>query len=138
LSAEALEALRLLSNLETEQVKLISLVLVGQPELERTLALRAMRPLRERIGMWLRLQPMSRTECAAYVRHRIERTHPDGDFVFSPAALWLLYWRTRGVPRRINLAGERAVLLASARPESRCVTGPMVWEACGEFSRVWS
>ncbi|WP_439114100.1 ExeA family protein [Hydrogenophaga sp.] len=137
LSAEALETLRLLSNLETEQVKLISLVLVGQPELERTLSMRAMRPLRERIGVWLRLQPMNRAECGAYVRHRIHRTHQDGSFAFTPAALWLLHWRTRGVPRRINLACERAVLLSSAQPETRRVTWPMVWEACGEFSRVW-
>lgn len=136
LSTEALEALRLLSNLETEQVKLISLVLAGQPELERTLSLRAMRPLRERIGAWLRLRPMSRGECDAYVRHRISRTHTDGRFAFTPAALWVLHWRTQGVPRRINLAGERAVLLASTH-NTRRVSWTMVWDACNEFAKVW-
>jgi len=137
LSAEALEALRLLSNLETEQTKLISLVLVGQPELERTLALRAMRPLRERIGAWLRLRPMSRKQCSAYVQHRIARTHRDGRFSFSPAALWVLHWRTQGVPRRINLAAERAVLLACTRRNTQRISWSMVWQACNEFRRVW-
>lgn len=137
LKAEALEALRLLSNLETERTKLISLVLVGQPELDRTLALRAMRPLRERVGVWLHLTPLSRAECAAYVRHRIHRTHRDGSFDFSNLALWWLHWRTAGVPRRINLACERAVLLAyTAR--TRRVTWSMVQRACKDFSKAWT
>jgi general secretion pathway protein A len=136
LSADALEALRLLSNLETEQVKLISLLLVGQPELYKTLALRAMRPLRERVSLWLRLRPMNLKECSAYVRHRISRTHQDGRFSFSPAALWVLHWRTKGVPRRINLAAERAVLLAGTQ-HSRRVIWSMSWNACNEFKKVW-
>ena len=137
LKAEALEALRLLSNLETERTKLISLVLVGQPELDRTLALRAMRPLRERIGVWLQLTPLSRAECAAYVRHRIHRTHRDGSFDFSNPALWWLHWRTAGVPRRINLACERAVLLAYTA-QTRRVTWAMVRQACNDFSKAWT
>jgi general secretion pathway protein A len=136
LKSEALEVLRLLSNLETEQVKLISLVLVGQPELDLTLNLRAMRPLRERIGLWLRLRPLSGGECAAYVRHRVARTHRDGSFHFSSAALWWLQLKTRGVPRRINLACERAVLLAYSR-RARSVNWDMVRLACNEFSKVW-
>lgn len=137
LKAEVLEALRLLSNLETERTKLISLVLVGQPELERTLALRAMRPLRERVGVWVHLAPLSRAECAAYVRHRIHHTHRDGTFDFSNTALWWLHWRTAGVPRRINLACERAVLQAYAA-RTRRVTWSMVQQACKDFSKAWT
>ncbi len=137
LSGDALETLRLLSNLETERSKLIGLVLVGQPELERTLALRAMRPLRERVGVWLKLDPLSRSECNAYVRHRIQRTHRDGQFEFSAMALWWLQWYTRGVPRRINLACERAVLLAFAL-STRRVTASMVRQACREFAGAWT
>lgn len=137
LSGDALETLRLMSNLETERSKLIGLVLVGQPELERTLALRAMRPLRERVGVWLKLDPLSRSECAAYVRHRIQRTHRDGQFEFTPPALWWLQWYTRGVPRRINLACERAVLLAFAL-STRRVTASMVRQACREFAGAWT
>lgn len=136
LSSEALEMLRLLSNLETERTKLISLVLVGQPELDTTLGLRAMRPLRERVGMWLRLDPLNRQECAAYVRHRLAHSRSDGHFDFSPTALWWLQRKTRGVPRRINLACERAVLLACTQ-HMRSVNWDMVRVACKEFSKVW-
>ncbi len=119
LSAEALEGLRLLSNLETEQRKLISLVLIGQPELEKTLALRAMRPLRERIGVWCKLGPMSRSECASYVRHRMAVSRTNGDVHFSRMALYLLHRSTKGVPRRINLLAERTLLLAFAKNKHR-------------------
>ena len=119
LSAEALEGLRLLSNLETEQRKLISLVLIGQPELEKTLSLRAMRPLRERIGVWCKLGPMSRAECASYVRHRMAVSRTSGDVHFSRMALYLLHRSTKGVPRRINLLAERTLLLAYAKNKPR-------------------
>lgn len=137
LSPDALETLRILSNLETEQFKLISLILVGQPELERTLLLRAMRPLRERIGVWLRLTPMNRSECTAYIQHRISRTLGRGHFAFTPMALWWMHLRTRGVPRRVNLAGERAVLEAYARGSNQ-VTWSMARAACREFKEVWT
>jgi general secretion pathway protein A len=136
LNSEALEVLRLLSNLETERVKLISLVLVGQPELDITLNLRAMRPLRERIGVWLKLDPLNQQECAAYIRHRLARTHRDGSFHFTAPALWWLQRKTCGVPRRINLACERAVLLAYTR-RLRSVNWDMARLACKEFSKVW-
>lgn len=137
LSADALETLRLLSNLETEQSRLISLMLVGQPELERTLALRAMRPLRERIGTWVQLHPMNREDCCAYVQHRIARTHTEGSFHFSRLALWWLHWRTKGVPRRINLAAERVLQLACRRPHTRRVNWLMVWLACRDYRKAW-
>lgn len=137
LQPEALEVLRLLSNLETEQQKLISLVLVGQPELERTLMLRAMRPLRERIGVWLKLVPLSRVEMDAYIHHRIRMTHQDGRFEFTPMALWHLHRRTGGVPRRVNYACEKALLLAYAKGQKQ-VNWSLARQACQEFSRVWS
>ena len=132
LSAEALEGLRLLSNLETEQRKLISLVLVGQPELEKTLALRAMRPLRERIGVWCKLGPMSRAECASYVRHRMAVTRTSGDVRFSAMALYFLHRATQGVPRRINLVAERALMLAFGLSQHR-INGSMVRRAVAEL-----
>lgn len=137
LQPESLEVLRLLSNLETEQQKLISLVLVGQPELERTLMLRAMRPLRERIGVWLKLVPLSRIEMNAYIHHRIRLTHQNGRFEFTPMALWHLHWRTGGVPRRVNYACEKALLLAYAKGQKR-VNWSLARKACQEFSKAWS
>lgn len=136
LQPESLEMLRLLSNLETERTKLISLILAGQPELEQTLQLRAMRPLRERIGTWVRLQAMDRAESDAYIQHRIRLTHRTGDFRFTPMALWWLYRRARGVPRRINYACEKALLLAYAKG-MRQVDWSIARQACGEFSKAW-
>jgi general secretion pathway protein A len=136
LSAEALETLRLLSNLETEQLKLIGLILVGQPELEKTLSLRAMRPLRERIGVWSRLVPMTWVDCIAYVRHRLKECHQDNSVVMSPTALAILHWRTKGVPRRVNLACERALLRAGLMGK-RHVSWFDMWSACRQFRRVW-
>lgn len=137
LQPESLEILRLLSNLETEQQKLISLILVGQPELERTLMLRAMRPLRERIGIWLKLQPMRRDQCDEYIRHRIRLTHCEGRFEFTNLAFLYLKWRTRGIPRRINYACEKALLLAFANGK-KYVDLSTARKACQEFSKVWS
>lgn len=137
LSVDSLEMLRLLSNLETERTKLISVVLAGQPELERTLQLRAMRPLRERIGVWVHLGAMRSEDCAAYVRHRIALTHRAGDFAFTDSALWWIHRQTKGVPRRINLACDRALMLACAQG-SRRVGWYMARTACGEVARAWA
>ena len=136
LHPEALEMLRLLSNLETEKHKLISLILVGQPELERTLLLRAMRPLRERIGVWLKLSPLSRDEMDAYIAHRIRLTHSEGRFEFTTLALWHLHRRTGGVPRRINYACEKALLLAYVDKRHK-VGLSVARQACQEFMKVW-
>lgn len=137
LSVDSLEMLRLLSNLETEQRKLISVILVGQPELERTLQMRAMRPLRERIGIWVHLQSMRSEECAAYVRHRIALTHRDGDFTFTDTALWWIHRKTGGVPRRINLACDRALTLACAQGSRRVGWGT-ARAACADMARAWT
>lgn len=136
LPAISLETLRLLSNLETEQDKLISLMLVGQPELDTTLSLNAMRPLRERIAVWARLTPLNADECSDYVRHRIQLSHEDGEFPISSSALWWLYRRTGGVPRRIHLACERALLLAYAESR-REVNWSVMRRACAEFDKAW-
>ena len=92
--------------------------------------------MKQHWGVLLKLDPLSRSESSAYVRHRIARTHIDGQFEFTEAALTGLHWRTSGVPRRINLAGERALFLACGE-KTRRVTLGMVWSACNEFSKVW-
>lgn len=133
LSAEALEGLRLLSNLETEKRKLISLVLIGQPEFERTLALSAMRPLRERIGVWCKLRSITRHECTSYIAHRLTLTRTSGNVHFSSAALFFIHHYTRGVPRRINLLCDRALLLAFALGKER-IGWSMVRRAAKDLS----
>jgi general secretion pathway protein A len=115
LSPTLLEGLRLLSNLETEERKLISLLLFGQNEMEDTLALPTMRALKQRIAVWHRLRPFGWLETSEYVLHRINSARIDSSFRFSRLALLAIRHYSKGVPRRINQICDRAVLLAFAR-----------------------
>lgn len=131
LKPEVLEGIRLLSNLETEKRKLMALLLVGQTELESTLKSHDMRALRERISVWHSLRPYTRKETIAYVRHRIISARTRGDFGLTGAALNAVHWYSKGVPRRINLLCDRAMLMGfvEQRPE---VTFGMVRTAASE------
>lgn len=115
LSPELLESLRLLSNLDTEKQKLLSLMLVGQPELDRTLALRALRPLAQRVALRQHLTPFNRVETGHYIHHRVLTARErDFDFEFTEAATSVIHRAAQGVPRRINQIADRAVLGAFA------------------------
>lgn len=131
LSPAVLEGLRLLSNLETEKRKLLSLLLVGQPELERQLRSRDMRALRERISIWHRLRPFGLAETTNYIHHRLDSVRTNNHLKFTRAALGCVYYYSRGVPRRINLICDRA-LLAAYVDRSYTVTAPIVWRAARE------
>lgn len=112
LSPQVMEGLRLLSNLETEKQKLLSLLLVGQPELDHQLKSREMRALRERISVWQRLRPFSRSETAEYIHHRLDSVRQNGHLKLTGGALWWVHLLSKGVPRRINLICDRALLAA--------------------------
>lgn len=112
LSPEVLEGLRLLSNLETEKQKLLSLLLVGQPELEQQLKSREMRALRDRISVWHRLRPFSLGETSSYITHRLDSVRKNGHLKFTSAAMMFIHYHSGGVPRRINLICDRALLCA--------------------------
>jgi general secretion pathway protein A len=112
LSPEVLEGVRLLSNLETDKRKLMALLLVGQSELEHTLKSHDMRALRERISVWHRLQPFSRAVTFDYIRHRLNCARVKGNFGLTLPALQAVHWYSNGVPRRINLICDRAMLMA--------------------------
>ncbi|MCY4614428.1 MAG: AAA family ATPase [Nitrospira sp.] len=114
LSGKVLEGLRLLSNLDTEKEKLMCLVFVGQPELERTLSRHALRPLSQRISTRFRLKPFNCRETMAYIRHRLLVTGPGTRFRFPPGAMILTHYLSGGVPRRINQLCHRALLAAFA------------------------
>ncbi|MDP2400479.1 MAG: AAA family ATPase [Actinomycetota bacterium] len=131
LSPEVLEGLRLLSNLETEKQKLLSLLLVGQPELETQLKSRNMRALRERISVWHRLHPFDFKETESYINHRLDSVRTNGHLKFTRAALWFIHYHSRGVPRRINLICDRA-LLAAYVGKTLVVTAPMARRAARE------
>jgi len=114
LKPELLEGLRLLSNLETEKSKLLSLLLVGQNELEQTLQLPSMRALRQRISAWYRLRPLTRRESADYIRHRLGVAQSSGGLEITGSACLVAHRYARGVPRRLNQICDRALLAAFA------------------------
>lgn len=113
---ETLEALRLLTNLETERSKLLQVVLFGQPELEDKLAKPGLRQVRQRIAWSYRLTPYDRDELEAYVGHRLRTAgyRADSD-LFTSAALDALDSASGGIPRLINVIGHKAMMLAYGR-----------------------
>jgi MSHA biogenesis protein MshM len=108
---ETLEALRLLSNLETEKRKLLQVVLFGQPELDRNLAHESVRQLRQRITFEYRLGALSRSEVTLYLAHRLRVAGHLGGPLFSRGAVRAIYRATRGVPRVVNVFAHKALLL---------------------------
>src|SRR5580692_1434440 len=109
LAPEVLEHIRLLTNLETETQKLLQIILIGQPELRKLLAREDLRQLAQRITGRYHLDPLSRQETAAYVRHRMRVAGATVD-VFTRGALREIYNVSRGIPRVINIICDRALL----------------------------
>lgn len=108
---ESLEALRLLSNLETEKRKLLQVVLFGQPELDDKLSQESVRQLRQRITFQHCLDALSRKEVEYYVAHRLRVAGYVGQPLFTPRALRLIYRATRGVPRLVNIVAHKCLLV---------------------------
>jgi general secretion pathway protein A len=106
-----MEQIRMLSNLETVQEKLIQIILLGQPELLRLLALPSLRQLNERITVRYDLKPLAREDVQHYVEHRIT-TAGGADVIFDPGGCGRIYRASRGIPRRINAICDRALLVA--------------------------
>ncbi len=109
LSAEVLEQMRLLTNLETNERKLLQILLVGQPELVEMLAQPELRQLSQRIVARYHLKPLNKIEVRAYVKFRLEMAGVQRS-LFSDAVLNKLYRLSGGVPRLINLLCDRALL----------------------------
>jgi MSHA biogenesis protein MshM len=108
---ESLEALRLLTNLETEKRKLLQIVLFGQPELNRKLALESIRQLAQRITFHYHLGPLSRDDLDYYLAHRLRVAGFDGARLFSRGATARLYRASGGVPRLVNILAHKALML---------------------------
>ena len=109
---ETLEALRLLSNLETEKRKLLQVVLFGQPELDQKLAQPMIRQLNQRITFQYRLSGLSKKETEQYLSHRLRVAGYAGDQLFAPGSIAAIYRHTKGVPRLINVIAHKALLAA--------------------------
>ena len=109
LSAEALEQVRLLTNLETTREKLLQIILIGQPELRELLAREDLRQLSQRINARFHLEPISRAETAAYIRHRLQVCGAR-EPLFDDNTVDLVHKLSSGVPRLINVLCDRAML----------------------------
>ena len=130
LSPEVLEQVRLLTNLETNTQKLLQIILIGQPELRELLASYELRQLAQRVTGRYHLNPLSRDETTAYVRHRLRVAGATTD-IFSPHALSEVFRLSQGVPRVINVFCDRALLGAYSLDRHR-VTTPLVRNAASE------
>lgn len=107
---KTLEALRLISNLETETTKLIHIVLFGQPELDRMLEHHSLRQLRQRIGFSCQLPPLDRDSTRDYINHRLSTAGYNGVQLFDDKAMDLLYQASQGVPRLINMLSHKTLM----------------------------
>jgi MSHA biogenesis protein MshM len=112
---ETLEALRLLTNLETEKRKLVQVVIFGQPELDEKLNHPSIRQLKQRITFDYHLGPLTGPELARYLDHRMAVAGYDGARLFSALAVWVLKWRTGGIPRLVNIAAHKALMSSYGR-----------------------
>lgn len=108
---DTLEALRLLTNLETEQQKLLQVVLFGQPELDQRLAADNLRQLRQRITFSQRLYGMTSWQVKHYINHRLSVAGCD-QALFSDAAIKALHFYSKGIPRLVNILAHKCLMLA--------------------------
>ncbi|RQO61822.1 peptidoglycan-binding protein [Paucibacter sp. KBW04] len=119
LSAEVLEQLRLLTNLETSERKLLQIVLIGQPELRQILAAPELEQLAQRVIARFHLQALSEAETEQYISHRLGVAGLERALPFERGVLRRIHQISRGVPRRINLLCDRALLGAYAQGKAR-------------------
>ncbi len=129
---DLLEEVRLLSNIDTEKVKLLNVVLAGQPELAARLNEPSLRQLKQRIGLRCELAALDFPETAAYIAGRLKIAGGEPAAIFSREAIQTIHEMSRGIPRTINVICENALIggfAAHARPVSRSI----VEDVCRDF-----
>lgn len=129
---DVLEQVRLLTNLETNQTKLLQIILVGQPELNQILDRPNLRQLAQRITARYHLDPLSLPETGDYIRHRMAVAGAS-DRIFSAMSIRAIHRLARGIPRLINLIADRALLGAYTLGKSR-VNAPIARRAGRELT----
>jgi general secretion pathway protein A len=127
-----LEEVRLLANIETATEKLLSIILVGQPELADRLNQPSLRQIKQRVGLRCALMPLDRAETAAYVATRIQVAGGECPRVFTPAAIDMIYARSGGTPRIISVICDNALVAAFAL-DRRPVDADVVAEVCRDL-----
>ncbi len=115
LTFESLEALRMLTNLETDNRKLIQVLLVGQPELLKKLASHELRQLNQRITARYHLEALSKVEMMRYINHRIYVAGGSSGLYFDPSVCRTVYKHSKGYPRLINVICDKALMAAYVR-----------------------
>jgi general secretion pathway protein A len=134
LSADILEEVRLLTNLETAEDKLLQIVLVGQPELDGKLDSVGLRQLKQRIALRARLDSLDGNETKGYIERRLQiaGTGAQANTLFSEPAIAAVHRHSRGFPRLINTICENALIAAYARQMQR-VTPEVIDDVAREF-----
>lgn len=115
LTPRQLEEVRLLSNFETSQEKLIQIILVGQPELHDKLKQYDLRQINQRIAVRYRITPLEKNEVQEYIEHRIRISGGENKVFFSPEAFEQIFYHSKGTPRLINIICDRALLAGFSR-----------------------
>lgn len=132
LNHDLLEEIRMLSNLETDNAKLLQIILVGQPELRKTLASATLVQLRQRISINCHIQPLSRLEIELYILHRLEKAGDRDAASFSPETIDIIFTYSRGIPRLINIICD-FILLAAFAEETRAIDAALVQDIIGDL-----
>ena len=130
---DTLEHLRMLSNLETPKDKLIQIVLLGQPELDDLLDQYELRQLRQRIAVRAIIQPLSKSESLEYIRHRLDKAGGEGKKIFTHSALALIVQEAKGIPRRLNILCDNALVTAFGY-NTALVTAKIAKEVIGDLT----
>jgi general secretion pathway protein A len=132
LTNELLDQVRMLSNLETYDRKLLQIVLMGQPELRDRLNDPALRQLRQRITVRYHLEPLKKHEISQYVQHRLEISGAERTPNFTFPAMWRIFKYTKGIPRLVNALCDKC-LLAGFVQQSERITFGLVGRAVREL-----
>lgn len=133
LSPEVLEEIRLLTNLETPQGKLLQILLIGQPELDEKLDSVQLRQLKQRVVLRSHLEPLEQEETLGYIQRRLQLAGaPQGELLFPAETVSRVYRHSRGIPRLINTVCENALINAYAR-QSQTVTADIIDEVATDL-----
>jgi len=135
LDPELMEQVRMLSNLETDQHKLMQIILSGQPELKDRLQQPDLRQLRQRVMVHCDLEPLSAMETALYIQHRLNVAGADSRITFDNDAVHRIHERAQGIPRQINTLCDRSLLSAYVRRDHQ-VSADDIQNAINELSSV--
>jgi len=134
LPVEVLEEVRLLTNLETAEEKLLQILLVGQPELDLKMDSVELRQLKQRIALRSQLEPLTLEETQGYIQRRLQLAAAEGfdPGLFLPETIASIYRHSRGIPRLINTISENALITSFAR-QAHAITPDVIEEVAADF-----